>query len=127
MTGEMIGRQRGRGINSGPGEGAGDEDPLAAVGPDETGRDNRTAGADADAAGRGVVGGIRAVRKHPSQLAVAPRGRAGEEEERSGDEEIGSPEQTLERGSCSWWRFYCQGDEDEEGKGGGGAAATGSL
>jgi hypothetical protein len=41
-----------------PGEGAGDQDPLAAVGPHEAGRDGGAAGADADAAA------IRAVRKH---------------------------------------------------------------
>lgn len=60
-----------------PGEGAGEEDPLATMGPDEAGGDGGAAGADADAAagGGGVVGGIRAVRKHPSPASRRASGR----------------------------------------------------
>lgn len=99
------------------------------MGPDEAGGDGGAAGADANAASSGgVVGGIRAVGKHLGQHHAGGRGEGEredveEEEEPTGDEEIGkaSPGQTLERGSCWWWWWwvYYEGDGDEEEEEGG--------
>jgi hypothetical protein len=67
-------RSGGGGISSEPGEVACDEDTLAAMRPHEAGGEGEAAGADADAASGGVVGGIRAMGKHLARRTT--RGRA---------------------------------------------------